>query len=475
MSSGLPAQGVTSEALPCLSDTHVHLNLRDYGRDRAEVIERALAAGVGLLVNVGFDLATSRESIALADAHDFVYASVGLHPHDAAALDDALEDALRRAARSPKVVAIGETGLDHYRNLSPAEDQERAFRSQIRLARELGLPLIIHNRAALDQVLRIVDDERAGEVGGVMHCFPGDAEYAREVVARGFFVGIGGPVTYSAGGRLAEVARSVPLSRLLLETDAPWLPPVPHRGERNEPSYVALVAAAIARIRGVAVADVGRATTANAMKLFRIPTKPASSIAYEMWGNLYLNITNRCTGDCTFCVRKESDVLWGYNLKLEREPSVEEVIEAVGDPARYREVVFCGYGEPTLRLDVVKEVGQHLKAAGGRVRLNTNGHGNLIWKRNIIPEIAQAVHAVSVSLNAPDVATYDRLCRPSFGAGTFEQVLTFVRECKTAGLPVTVSVVDVPGVDIARAKSLADGLGVPFRVRGSGTQSRPAP
>jgi TatD DNase family protein len=193
-----------------------------------------------------------------------------------------------------------------------------------------------------------------------------------------------------------------------------------------------------------------------------------------MWGNLYLNITNRCTGSCTFCVRYQSDVLWGYNLKLEREPSVEEIIEAVGDPTRYREVVFCGYGEPTLRLDVVKEVGTRLKAAGGRVRLDTNGHGNLIWKRNIVPELAQAVHAVSVSMNAEDAETYDRLCRPSFGAGTFEQVLAFVRECKTAGVPVTVSVVDVPGVDLAGAKSLADGLGVPLRVRGSGTQSRRA-
>jgi TatD DNase family protein len=474
VASGLPANEATSPASRCLSDTHAHLNLSDYESDRAEVIERARAAGVGFIVNVGFDLATSRESVALAGAHDFIYASVGLHPHEAATLDDGLLDALRLAARSPKVVAIGETGLDYYRNLSPAADQERAFRSQIRLARELGLPLIIHNRAALDQVLRIVDDERAGEVGGVMHCFPGDAEYAREVVARGFFVGIGGPVTYAPGGRLVDVAASLPLSRLLLETDAPWLPPVPHRGKRNEPSYVALVAATVARIRGISVDDLGRATTGNAVKLFRIPGKPAPSIVYEMWGNLYLNITNRCTGGCTFCVRRESDVLWGHNLKLEREPGVEEIIEAVGDPTRYREVVFCGYGEPTLRLDVVTEVGARLVAAGGRVRLNTNGHGNLIWKRNIVPEIAQAVHAVSVSLNAGDAETYERLCRPSFGAGTFEHVLDFVRECKAAGLSVTVSVVDVPGVDLSLAKSLADALGVPLRVRGSGIQTRSA-
>jgi TatD DNase family protein len=463
----LPAEGVADPAPPRLCDTHAHLNLSDYDWDRAAAIERARAAGVGLIVNVGFDLATSLASIGLAENHGFIYASVGLHPHDAAKLDDALLEALRRAAKHPKVVAIGETGLDYYRNLSPPDDQKRAFRSQISLARDVGLPLIIHNRAALEDVLRVVDEERAGEVGGVMHCFPGDALYAREVVDRGFHVGIGGPVTYSPGGRLVDVARSVPLDRVLLETDAPWLPPAPHRGKRNEPAYVALVAASVAGIRGVAVPDLARVTTGNAVSLFRIPWKPAPSIVYEMRGNLYLNITNRCTGACTFCLRDESDVLWGYNLKLEREPSVQEVIAAIGDPTRYREVVFCGYGEPTLRLDVVKEVGRRVAAAGGRTRLNTNGHGSLIWKRNIVPELAEVIHAVSVSLNAQDAETYNRLCRPSFGDGTFDQVLAFVRECRRAGLPVSVSVVDVPGVDLARVRTLADELGVPLRVRGS--------
>jgi len=300
-----------------IADTHVHLNLDSYDGDREEVIARARAAGVEFMINVGFDVPTSRESIELARSHDFIYASVGVHPHDAAGLDHSVIDELRRLARDPKVVAIGETGLDYYRDLSRREDQRAAFRSQIRLSRELGLPLIVHNRDALQDVLAIVDEEGAGEEGGVMHCFPGDSEYAREVTGRGFHVGIGGPVTYSRRGRLVGVAESVPLQRLLLETDAPWLSPVPHRGKRNEPSYVALVARAIADIRGIGPTDLARATTGNALRLFRIARRQAASIAYEMWGNLYLNITNSCTNECTFCIRYQTDVLWGYNLKLD--------------------------------------------------------------------------------------------------------------------------------------------------------------
>jgi TatD DNase family protein len=459
---------------PPITDTHAHLDLDPYDGDRDEVIARARAAGVELIVNVGFNLETSRASIGLAESHDFIHASVGLHPHDAAQMSEGLIDELRTLARHPKVVAIGETGLDFYRDLSPRGAQEDAFRRQIRLAKELGLPLIVHNRDALADALRILDDEGAPAAGGVMHCFPGDSEYAREVVARGFHVGIGGPVTYSKRGRLRGVAESVPLKRLLIETDAPWLPPTPHRGKRNEPAYVALVARAIAEIRGVAVGDLARATTGNALRLFRAARRPPPSIAYEMWGNLYLNVTNRCTNECTFCIRYQTDVLWGYNLRLDGEPTVEEVIDAIGDPTRFREVVFCGYGEPTIRLDVIKAVGAEVRRRGGRVRLDTNGQGSLIWNRNIAPELREVVDAVSVSLNAHDAEVYRSLCRPTREGDVFRHVLSFIRECAKAGIEVAASVVDVPGVDLARAKALADELGVPFRVRG-GAAGRAGP
>lgn len=463
-----------------LSDTHVHLNLDAYARDRGDVIARARSAGIEFLVNVGFTLDTSEESIELTRTHDFIYASVGVHPHDASTLTGEALSKLRAMTAGPKVVAVGETGLDYYRDLSPRDEQRDAFRAQIRLAREVGLPLIIHNRDALDDVLSIIDEEGAGDVGGVMHCFPGDASYAREVIARGFHIGIGGPVTYSSEGRLVDVARELPRQRLLLETDAPWLTPEPHRGRaremgakpRNEPAFVADVARTIAAIRGVDVHDLARAATGNAMRLFGIEPGLDPSIAYEMWGNLYLNITNRCTNECEFCVRYQSDTLWGYRLKLGPEPSVQDLMDAIGDPARYREIVFCGYGEPTTRLDVVLEVGRRLRAAGARVRLDTNGHGNLIWNRNIVPDLEISVDAVSVSLNAQDAETYSRICNPKFGEKTFEHVVAFIRECVRRGLDTTASVVAVPGVDIPAARRLAEGLGVPLKVRGGG-EARP--
>jgi TatD DNase family protein len=468
------ARNASGEAPPLLTDTHVHLNLDSYDQDREDVVRRARSVGVSLMVNVGFDLTTSRESIELAERYDFVYASVGLHPHEAASFDEAARRELERLAEHPKVVAIGETGLDYYRDLSPRDDQRRAFRAQIELARKLDLPLIVHNRDALDDVLAVVDDEALGGAGGVMHCFPGDGAYAEAVVARGFHVGIAGPVTYSKSGRLVGVAESVPIGRLLLETDAPWLPPVPYRGKRNEPSYVLHVAETVARIRGLSVPDLARATAGNAGRLFRIPGEAAPSIAYEMWGNLYLNITNRCTNECSFCLRYQTDSLWGYNLRLDSEPTVLEIVEAIGDPTVYREVVFCGYGEPTLRLDALVEVARWIGERGGRVRVDTNGLGSAVWKRNIVPELAEIVDAVSVSLNAADAATYESICRPQYGVKSFDHVVAFVRECRKARLDVTVSVVDVPEIDLAEVAALADELGVPLKVRGSANPRRAA-
>ncbi len=191
-----------------------------------------------------------------------------------------------------------------------------------------------------------------------------------------------------------------------------------------------------------------------------------------MWGNLYLNITNQCTNECAFCIRYQTDSLWGYNLRLDREPTAEEIVEAIGDPARYREVVFCGYGEPTLRLDALLDVARWVRERGVRVRVDTNGLGNAVWNRNIVPELADVIDAVSVSLNAADAATYESICRPRFGAKSFDHVVSFVRECKKARLDVSVSMVDVPEVDLSDVAALADELGVSFKVRGSGSPRR---
>ena len=193
---------------------------------------------------------------------------------------------------------------------------------------------------------------------------------------------------------------------------------------------------------------------------------PMSSIAYQVGNSLYLNITNRCTSKCTFCIRYKTKVFNSeHELWLKKEPTAKEVIEAIGDPAKYKEVVFCGYGEPLIRLDAVIEVSEWLKGKGARVRIDTNGHANLIHKRNIVPELEGLVDSISISLNAQNKKAYNEVCRPDFGENAFDAIIDFAKECKKYIPEVELTVVGIPQIDVKAAKKIADDLGVPFRVR----------
>ena len=251
-----------------LIDSHAHLDFRPFNRDREAVIRRAREVGLVAIVNIGTSLASSRRSVALTEQYDFIYAAVGIHPHDAKTVDQAALEALRELARHPKVVAIGETGLDYYRDLSPRPVQRRAFQDQLELASELGLPVVVHSRDAHDDVLAALKD---WEGTGVLHTYAAGPERLDEVMAMGFTIGLSGPVTYARSKGLREVARRVPLNRLLVETDCPYLTPEPHRGGRNEPAYVKLVAAQVAEARGVALEHVASATTENTRRLLGLP------------------------------------------------------------------------------------------------------------------------------------------------------------------------------------------------------------
>ncbi|MBS4023276.1 MAG: TatD family hydrolase [Dethiobacter sp.] len=253
-----------------LIDSHAHLNDNRFRQDVPQVIERAKKAGVEAIINVGFDVASSQRAVNLAGRHAIVYAAVGVHPHDAANEPDSYLSTLRDLAGQNKVVAVGEMGLDFYRNLSPPQIQKRVFREQIRLARELSLPVIIHDRDAHSDVLTILKEERAQETGGVLHCFSGDTGFARSCLQLGFYISIAGTVTYNKEGILAAVARMVPADKLLVETDAPYLAPVPQRGKRNEPAFVLHTVEYIAMLRGEEAAQIAALTAENARKLFRL-------------------------------------------------------------------------------------------------------------------------------------------------------------------------------------------------------------
>ena len=256
-------------------DTHVHLDSPQYRGEVGQVISRARAAGVGWMINVGYDGPSSRRSVQLAEQWDGLFAAVGYHPHDACGFTRESAGELRQLAGNRRVVAIGEIGLDFYRNLSPRPAQEHCFRRQLHMARELNTPVIIHDRDAHLAVLEILQQEPL-PAGGVLHCFSGDWSLATQFLELGFYLGLDGPVTFSNGSRAQEVARRIPLDRLLLETDSPYLTPVPHRGQRNEPAYVTLVAQQVARLRGVAVEEIAARTRENAWRLFRLAevTKP---------------------------------------------------------------------------------------------------------------------------------------------------------------------------------------------------------
>jgi TatD DNase family protein len=253
-----------------LFDTHVHLNAEQFEDDLSEVIERAMEAGIERMVVVGFDRPTIEKAMELIETYDFLYASVGWHPVDAIDMKDEDLDWIEELSAHPKVVALGEMGLDYHWDKSPKEVQHDVLRRQIRLAKKVKLPIIIHNRDATADILTILKEEGANEVGGIMHCFSGSVEVAKECLDMNFYISLGGPVTFKNAKKPKEVAQEIPLDKLLIETDCPYLTPHPYRGKRNEPAFVKLVAEQIAEIKGLTLAEVGEATTKNAKKLFGI-------------------------------------------------------------------------------------------------------------------------------------------------------------------------------------------------------------
>lgn len=455
-----------SEA-PSLIDTHAHIDGKEFDGDFSDMLARAAQAGVTRIIAVGGDMESSRKTVELARRYDNIHCAVGIHPHDAIRVSDKCFDLIgQMASEAARCVAIGEIGLDFFRDRSPRDIQERVFRRFLILAAELNLPVIIHDRDAHDRILGILREERSRGIRGVLHCFSGDLEMARECIGLGFFVSIPGTVTYPSNQKLRDVVAGLSSDFILLETDCPYLSPVPHRGKRNEPAYLRLVAEKVAELKGLSPGDIARITTLNAERLFAIGRQEQSgAIAYRIRDSLYLNITNRCSNRCSFCAKFSDFFVKGHFLKLDHEPSFAEVMAAVGDTSGYDEIVFCGYGEPLLRLELVREVAAALKARGCRIRINTDGQANLVHGRNILPELAGIVDTISVSLNAADAATYVNLCRTPFGESGFTAVCDFLREARNHVPLVVASAVTVPGLDIEPVMKLAEALGVAFRKR----------
>lgn len=258
------------DCLFMLFDTHTHLDAPEFHEDREEVINRALEAGVTRMINIGFNRETIPSTMKLAETYDFIYAAVGWHPVDAITMKDGDLEWIATLCSHEKVVAIGEIGLDYHWDTSPKEVQHEVLRRQIGLARELNMPIVIHNRDAHEDIVKILKEEKASEVGGVMHSFSGSWETAKQCLNMGFHISFGGPITFKNARQPKEVLAQVPMDRLLIETDSPYLTPHPFRGKRNESAHVKLVAEAAAEIRGLSLEELGSITTKNALERFGI-------------------------------------------------------------------------------------------------------------------------------------------------------------------------------------------------------------
>lgn len=258
--------GIKSEGSFFLTDSHSHLEMREFDRDRDEVIRRAGAAGVKRIVTVGTTLAECEKAVAIAAANPSVYAAIGIHPHEVKSIGKDTYDRLRKIAGAKKIVAYGEIGLDFFRNISPPDIQVARFGEQLELAKELGLPIIIHDRDAHRETVSMLKESGIGR--GIIHCFSGDYAMARECLDMGFYISVPGTVTFPKSERLREIVAKVPLDRLLVETDCPYLTPVPNRGKRNEPAYVAHTARKVAEVRNISFEEAARVTSENAALVF---------------------------------------------------------------------------------------------------------------------------------------------------------------------------------------------------------------
>lgn len=450
-----------------LVDTHCHLDFPDYKDDLGALLERASAAGVECVVVPGTSVASSARAAALAAKEKSIFWAAGIHPHEADKAGTADVAKLREMAlENDKIVAIGEVGLDHYKGFSDPDNQKKLLRELVALSVQLDLPLILHNREASRDLLDVLDEKDSCFLRGVIHCFSGDEAFLEAVLSRGFYVSFAGNITYEKAHRLRDLAKKTPLEQLLLETDGPYLTPEPGRGKRNEPANVRKLVEIYCGIYGLGAEDIARATTHNANQLFRLGLESADTVSYAIRDSLYINVTHRCTNRCSFCARTRTDKVKGYNIRLDRDPTAEEMIASLGDISRYDAVVFCGFGEPTLRLGALLKVAAYVKGEGKPVRLVTNGEADLIAGRPVAGDLRGLVDKVSVSLNSPDEKEHDHLCRSVFGRRSYQAIIEFVKACRANGIAVEVTCLDLIGEESVNAvRRIAKELDAEFRLR----------
>ena len=447
-----------------LVDTHCHLWHPEFHSDLKNVLKNSRNSGINYFINIGVDVETSLQAVKMAKKNRAIFAGVGYHPHYAKDFKESDGIELKKLLHREKVVAFGEVGLDFYRQISNKKSQLMVLDKLLKIWQGTDLPIVIHNRDVHQEIISVLNNIRQFNPKIVMHCFSGDRDFLKECLNRGYYISYAANLTFSK--ELKELIKYTPLERMLLETDSPYLAPRTKRGSRNEPSNIRESAAVAAEIKGVEEEDIIRSEALNAKVVFNVGrdfTKPR--IVYKYKGGLYINLTNKCSNECVFCTAKEEDYFAGYKLRFKKEPGVRDVLRAVGKEKEYWKVSFCGFGEPFCRFKEMMEISRILKNRGYKIRIVTNGCGNLIQGKDVLPELKGFIDEMSVSLNVEEKGKYNAICRPQFEGDVFGAVLNFIREAKKYVPQVEISFLNIPGMDSQKCKGIAQNLGVDYKIR----------
>ena len=448
-------------------DSHAHLTDKQFKTDLDDVLVRARSEGIRAILCPGTTLADSIEAREISRRHKDCFWAAGVHPHDASAwgVHSALEiDPLIRDAG-----ILGEIGLDYHYLFSPAQAQLNALNAQLDIAEQCGCSIILHCRNAYDELLALLTNRKGLLHRGVVHCFTGTLDQAMDFIRLGYFLSFGGMLTFRNASPITHVASCIPIDSVLLETDSPYLAPVPLRGKRNEPANMNLIYQQFAQLRHCTYEDVLRLNRTNFHRAFGLGTShPFGSISYQIGDTLYLNLTNRCRNHCRFCIRNRSPFYFGWHLLLDHEPDMDEIIRSIDRCSSFKEICFCGFGEPLFRAEMVLRIAGLLKQRGIPTRITTSG--NLPEDQpipNLTGQLSRVFDQIEISIGNSDPSSYATVCNPDGDAGIcWTNVIRFVRECRTYSTwQVVISVVDYSGVNVESCRKIAMDLGVDFRVR----------
>lgn len=415
-------------------DSHCHLNLEQFAGDFEPMLARALGDGVSAFVNIGFDRESARQTMELLDRYPFFYGVVGVHPHDAESLDDALMAELERYLDHPRVLAVGEIGLDFYRDHSPREVQRDVFKRMLALARGRNLPVVIHCRDAFDELVDTLAAE-GSQYRGIFHAFAGTPEEAKRVIDLGFHVGVGGVATFR-NSQLAKSLPDIPLDHIVLETDSPYLTPHPYRGRRNEPSYLAYVARAVAYAHRVSLAEAAEATTQNLFRALAVPESERPRGVYKLDQTVYIQTTS----------------------------GGARAVDTF-DTGGAEEAVICGFDDPLDDFETTLAAARWAAEQGMFVRVNTSGLANVAAGRDVTRELSEFVDEVVVPFFGTTASQHDRVARGGVDDDAFEAMRDFVRKAGEAGMDTVCEFIAAPKFKADPCREFAKGLGAQYDIR----------